>query len=159
MRLREGWALVSSLYHAHGVLVQRARVAAFALAAASLVVHLLGPLVHSHAHSGSGQRPLASAAPPAVEMTRAQPPLVTSRVDGHVLGADTHLEEGKPGHTAEAGCGYLLPVNGGDQHGAPPVAWAGTVVAAPGSPAASRVCSEGERDPPDLVRDLQVIRV
>lgn len=158
MRLREGWAFVPFLAH-RGRARQSARVAAFAVAAASLIVHLLGPLVHAHTHSGSGEPPLASAAAAAVEMPRTQLTLVASQMDGHMLGAEARLDGGSPGHGDEAGCGYLLPSTGGAQPGAPPVTWVGAVVAAPGSPDVGRVCWAGERDPPDLVRDLQVIRV
>lgn len=158
MRLRAGWVCVP-YQRPPGQVLEGSCVAAFVVAAASLVVHLLGPLVGGHAHGGPSESPLASTTASAVEAPQGSLPLVSHRVDEHRLGADAHLEDGGSGHADEAGCGYLLPPSGGGQLGEPPTTGVSTLVATPASPAAGGTRSVGARDPPDLVRELQVIRI
>lgn len=121
----------------------------------SLLGHLLGPQLDSTAQTGFAPSSPVSAV---ASVTGVAETLV--HVDAHGLDAEAHPDSGGHSHAYGTACGYLLPPSADDQLVTPPAAW---VDAAPATPvpsfAGTAVCSAGGRDPPDLVRELQVIRV
>lgn len=130
-----------------------ARPALLIVAALALVGHLLGP----HAEHG----PLADGTLSAMTLG-----VVSADGEPAHRAADEHgdhdgLETPSPsGHEDDAPCGYLLQQHGGDGPDAQPVPLKTTVPAPGPEPAADvRPCPVGERAPPDLVHELQVIRI
>lgn len=136
------------------------QLALFVAAVVAAFGHLLGPHVNGPAVGDpGGHTPSALAAAAVGELPEDLPQHSTSEGVRTGCSVDKHPAGGGDGHESGETCGYLNTAVDSNQL-SPPAAWAGNVLAVPASLTATvAVRSWVGRDSPDLVRELQVIRV